>query len=85
MGLPYRQKEHPYPLIIILGDQIAYKGGVINLKIRPIQLTIKGRPVRMSFNILPLGQDEAILGMPQLQEYNLKINWVIGQVNIRDT
>jgi len=32
----------------------------------------------MSFDILPLGQDKAILGMPWLQEYNPKINWVIG-------
>jgi len=32
----------------------------------------------MSFNILLLGQDKAILGMPWLQKYNLKINWVIG-------
>jgi len=64
IGLLYRQKEHLYPLITILGDQIAYKGGVINLKTGPIQLTIKGRLVRMSFNILLLGQDKAILGMP---------------------
>jgi len=49
---------------MILGDQIAYREGIINLKIGPIQLTIKGRLVRMSFNILPLGQDKAILGMP---------------------
>jgi len=39
----------------------------------------------MSFDILLLGKDEAILGIPWLQEYNLKINWVIGQVDIRDT
>jgi len=64
MGLLYRQKKHLYPLITISGDQIAYKGGIINLKIGPIQLTIKGRPVKMSFNILPLGQDKVILGMP---------------------
>ena len=36
IGLPYRQKEHLYPLIIILGDLIAYRGGIINLKIGPI-------------------------------------------------
>ena len=36
MGLLYKQKEHLYPLIIILEDLIAYKGGIINLKIRPI-------------------------------------------------
>jgi len=64
IGLPYRQKEYLYPLITILGDQIAYRGGIINLEIGPIQITIKGRPVRISFNILPLGQDKAILGIP---------------------
>jgi len=36
MGLLYRQKEHLYLLITILGDPIAYKGGVINLKTGPV-------------------------------------------------
>jgi len=36
MGLLYRQKERPYLLVIILGDLIAYRGGIINLKTGPI-------------------------------------------------
>ena len=36
MGLLYRQKKYLYPLITILGDLIAYRGGIINLKIGPI-------------------------------------------------
>jgi len=36
IGLLYRQKEHLYPLITILGDLIAYRGGIINLKIELI-------------------------------------------------
>jgi len=36
MGLPYRQKEQSYLLVIILGDLITYRGGIINLKIGPI-------------------------------------------------
>jgi len=36
MGLLYRQKKHLYLLITILGDQIAYRGDIINLKIGPI-------------------------------------------------
>ena len=32
MGLLYRQRKHLYPLITILGDLIAYKEGIINLK-----------------------------------------------------
>jgi len=36
MGLLYRQKRDLYLLVIILEDLIAYKGGIINLKIGPI-------------------------------------------------
>jgi len=36
IGLPHRQKEHLYLLIIILGDLIAYRGGIINFKTGPI-------------------------------------------------
>jgi len=36
IGLLYRKKEYPYLLVIILGDPIAYRGGIINLKIGPI-------------------------------------------------
>ena len=85
MGLPHRQKARPYPLTTISGDPIAYGGGIINLETGPIQLTIEGRQIEMSFDILPLGKDEAILGMPWLQEYNPKIDWVTGQVDIKDT
>ena len=36
IGLLYRKKEHPYLLVTILGDPIAYGEGIINLKIGPI-------------------------------------------------
>jgi len=36
----------------------------------------------MNFNILLLGNDEAVLGMPWLQEYNLKIDWTTGDIKI---
>jgi hypothetical protein len=39
----------------------------------------------MSFDILLLGQDEAILGIIWLREYNLKINWIIGEVKVKNT
>jgi hypothetical protein len=64
MGLLYRQKQDPYPLVTISGDLIAYRGGIIHLKTGPIQIVIEGRPVIMSFDILPLGKDKVVLGMP---------------------
>ena len=36
IGLLYRHKRNIYPLVIILEDLIAYRGGIINLKIGPI-------------------------------------------------
>ena len=50
--------------MIILGDLIAYRGGIIYLKIGLIQITIKGRPIIISFNILLLGKDKVVLEMP---------------------
>ena len=38
----YREKEHLYLLIIILGESVLYKNSIINLKIGPIQVNIKG-------------------------------------------
>jgi len=80
-----RQKEYLYPLNIILKDLINYRGGIINLEIKPVIIKIKGKEVMINFDILLLGNNKAVLGMPWLQEYNLKINWIIGDVKIQDT
>ena len=41
MGLPYRQKENLYPLVIISGNPILYKNGMIHFKIRPVKIENK--------------------------------------------
>ena len=48
---------------MILGELVLYRDGIINLETEPIQVDIKGRSIIMNFNILLLGQDEAILGI----------------------
>ena len=45
-------------------------------------IRIEGKEITMNFDILLLGNDKAVLGMPWLQEYNLKINWITGDVKI---
>jgi len=47
-------------------------------------IKIEGKEIMMNFDILLLGNNEAVLGMLWLQEYNLKIDWIIGDVEIRD-
>ena len=36
LGILYREREYLYPLVIILGELVLYKDGIINLKIGPI-------------------------------------------------
>jgi hypothetical protein len=63
LGLLYKQKLELYTLVIILGDLVLYKDGIINLEIRLVQVNIKGRDIIVNFNIILLGQDKAVLGM----------------------
>jgi len=51
-------------LNIILRNLINYRGGIINLEIGLIIIRIKGKEVIMNFNILLLGNNKAVLGMP---------------------
>ena len=48
----------------ILGDLITYRNGIIYIKTELIKITIEGRRITMSFDVLPLGKDEVVLGMP---------------------
>jgi hypothetical protein len=63
LGLLYRQKLEPYALVTILGDPVLYKDGIINLEIGPVQVNIKRQDIIVNFNVLPLGQDEVVLGI----------------------
>jgi len=49
---------------MILKDLINYKGNIINLEIGPVIIRIEGKEITMNFNILLLGNDKAVLGMP---------------------
>ena len=33
LGIPYKEKKKPYLLVMILGELVLYKDGIINLKI----------------------------------------------------
>jgi len=49
---------------MILRDLINYKGGIINLEIGLVIIRIEGKEIIINFNILLLGNDKAVLGMP---------------------
>jgi len=43
---------------------VNYRGGIINLEIGLVIIRIEGKEIMMNFNILLLGNDEAVLGIP---------------------
>jgi len=45
-------------------------------------IRIEGKEITMNFDILLLGNNKVVLGMLWLQEYNLKIDWITGDVEI---
>jgi len=49
---------------MILGDLINYRGGIINLETGLVIIKIEGKEIIMNFNILLLGNNKAVLGMP---------------------
>jgi len=49
---------------MILGDLINYRGNIINLETGPVIIRIKGKEIIINFDILPLGNNKAVLGMP---------------------
>jgi hypothetical protein len=59
----YKLKLKPYTLVTILGDLILYKDKIINLETGLVQINIKRQDIVVNFNILPLGQDKAVLGI----------------------
>ena len=50
----------------ILGDLILYRNRIIYFEIGLIEVEIEGWNVVISFNVLLLGKDKAVLGMPFL-------------------
>ena len=57
----YRLKKNLYLLVIISGDPIFYKNGVIYIKTKLLKLRIKGWKIIISFNILLLENNKAVL------------------------
>jgi len=49
---------------MILGDLINYREGIINLETGLVIIGIKGKEIIMNFDILLLGNNKAVLGMP---------------------
>ena len=52
------------------------------MEIGPVKIEIKGQRINISFNILPLGKDKAVLKILFLKEFNPRIDWITKQIKI---
>ena len=83
--LLHRQKKNPYLLVTISGDLILYRNSMIYFKTGPVEIKIEEWKAVVLFNVLSLSKDEAVLKIPFLQEFNPKIDWIIKEVEIKNT
>jgi len=49
---------------MILKDLINYRGGIINIETGLVMIRIERKTITINFDILLLGNDEVVLGMP---------------------
>ena len=59
---------------------LIYKNKMIYFETGPMELELEGKRIVILFDVLLLGNNKAVLGMPFLQEYNPKINWITGDM-----
>lgn len=78
--LPWKKKRSPYPLTNAEGQLFEYNQGIIDREIDHLKVFINGKNQGVSFDVVPLGKVDILLGMPWLKRYNPQINWRNGQV-----
>ena len=61
LEIPYKLKKNLYLLVTISGNPIFYGNRVIRIKIKLVELRIKGQRVIINFNILLLKNNKAVL------------------------
>jgi hypothetical protein len=65
-----------YLLQTVDGTNVNHNEGIINKATIPSKLRTDGHTSEVQFDIAPIGDTEAILGMPWIKEHNPEIDWV---------
>jgi hypothetical protein len=79
-GLPWVHKEVYYRLRTVEGEPVEYGNGVVTMETAPLHMTAGPITDTMVFDITEIGDQAVILGLPWLQKYNPRIDWVTGQL-----
>jgi len=79
LEIPLQTKQHPYRLQLVDG-QLAGSDGKISQETIPVRMGITQHTEVIQLDVVPLGQQQIILGMPWLKAHNPKIDWAQGIV-----
>ncbi|RAL65789.1 hypothetical protein DID88_005454 [Monilinia fructigena] len=74
LGVPLQKKQKPYQLQLVDG-QLAGSDGNVSQETRPVQMNINQHSEVIQLDVVPLGQQQIILGMPWLKAHNPRIDW----------
>ena len=79
-NIPWQEKAAPYILRNFEGLQAEYDDGWVRRETRTLDLRVRGKEVKTVLDIMDIGDDDVILGLPWLREHNPRIDWVTGQL-----
>lgn len=72
----------PYELQVVDGSHINHNRGVIDQGTVPSKLVMEdGHTEEVQFDIAPIGNHQAILGMPWIRKHNPEIDWIKGTMS----
>lgn len=66
LQLPWRHKQHPYPVFNLEGERFSYDTGQVTIEIDHLKVFVNGGNQGIDFDILPSPGYELVLGLPWL-------------------
>ena len=79
--LEWRNKEGPYRLSTVEGNQVDYEDGLVTRETAQLSVCIFGRTENITFDITDIAERQLILGIPWLRNSNPVIDWTTGQLS----
>jgi hypothetical protein len=76
MGLRTQVKMEPYTLRTVDGSTIDQDNGIVRVETPHLRMSMhQGHEETISFDVVPLGGHQVILGMPWMKKHNPTIDW----------
>uniref|UniRef100_A0A8H7K2I8 RNA-directed DNA polymerase n=1 Tax=Bionectria ochroleuca TaxID=29856 RepID=A0A8H7K2I8_BIOOC len=83
LRLPWRKKKETYAVANVEGSKFEYNNGIVDSETDHLTTKIQGKKFDVTYDLVPLGGHDVILGLPWLRDANPLIDWYTGHMEWR--